>query len=148
MATNTTDTADTTWRSHLLTSGADIRALLERTHRIAVLGIKPDPMQPAHYVPEYAQRAGYEIVPVPVYYPDMTDVLGEPFNRSPGLYLPASARNAIATRFAVPPTSPSTSTTSSPSAPRPSGCSSASATTKSPSASRAKASTSCRTSVC
>ena len=82
MATNTTDTADTTWRSHLLTSGADIRALLERTHRIAVLGIKPDPMQPAHYVPEYAQRAGYEIVPVPVYYPEMTEVLGEPVYRT------------------------------------------------------------------
>ena len=85
MATNTTDTAnaaDTSWRSHLLTSGADIRALLERTHRIAVLGIKPDPMQPAHYVPEYAQRVGYEIVPVPVYYPEMTEVLGEPVYRT------------------------------------------------------------------
>ena len=75
-----TDSAD--WRSHLLTSSADIRALLERTLRIAVLGIKPDPMQPAHYVPEYAQRAGYDIVPVPVYYPDMTEVLGEPVYRT------------------------------------------------------------------
>lgn len=73
---------DTDWRSHLLTSSADIRALLERTHRIAVLGIKPDAAQPAHYVPEYAQRAGYDIVPVPVYYPDMTEVLGEPVYRT------------------------------------------------------------------
>jgi predicted CoA-binding protein len=77
-----TDSRDTDWRSHLITSSADIRALLERTHRIAVLGIKPDPMQPAHYVPEYAQRAGYEIIPVPVYYPDMTEVLGEPVYRT------------------------------------------------------------------
>lgn len=77
-----TDQTDTDWRSHLLTSGADIRALLERTHRIAILGIKPDPSQPAHYVPEYAQRAGYDIVPVPVYYPDMTELLGEPIHRT------------------------------------------------------------------
>jgi predicted CoA-binding protein len=82
MATDSSATGSTDWRSHLLTSSADIRALLERTRRIAVLGIKPDPIQPAHYVPEYAQRAGYEIVPVPVYYPDMTEVLGEPVYRT------------------------------------------------------------------
>ena len=51
--------------------------LLESTHRIAVLGIKPDAQQPAFYVPEYAQQAGYEIVPVPVYYPELTEMLGE-----------------------------------------------------------------------
>jgi predicted CoA-binding protein len=65
------------WREHLLGRPEQIKRLLENTHRIAVLGIKPDPSQPAHYVPEYAQRAGYEIVPVPVYYPELTDVLGE-----------------------------------------------------------------------
>lgn len=80
MATDTDSGAD--WRAHLLESRAQIRDLLERTHRIAVLGIKPDPAQPAHYVPEYAQRAGYDIVPVPVYYPDMTEVLGEPVYRT------------------------------------------------------------------
>jgi uncharacterized protein len=26
---------------------------------------------PAHYVPAYLQRVGYEVVPVPVYYPDV-----------------------------------------------------------------------------
>ena len=71
-----------TWQSHLLTTQEQIRDLLERSHRVAVLGIKPDPSQPAYYVPEYAQRAGYEIIPVPVYYPDLTDVLGEPVHRS------------------------------------------------------------------
>ena len=65
------------WRAHLLDRPEEIKRLLENTHRIAVLGIKPDPDQPAHYVPEYAQRAGYQIVPVPVYYPEMTEVLGE-----------------------------------------------------------------------
>ena len=69
------------WRGHLLDRPEQIKRLLENTHRIAVLGIKPDPTQPAHYVPEYAQRAGYEIVPVPVYYPELTDVLGEKIYR-------------------------------------------------------------------
>jgi len=41
-----------------------------------VLGIKTDPSQPAHYVPDYAQHAGYEIVPVPVYYPELTEMFG------------------------------------------------------------------------
>jgi predicted CoA-binding protein len=64
------------WRGHLLERPEQIKRLLENTHRIAVLGIKPDPAQPAHYVPDYAQRAGYEIVHVPVYYPELTDMLG------------------------------------------------------------------------
>ena len=69
------------WRGHLLDRPEQIKRLLENTHRIAVLGIKPDPSQPAHYVPDYAQRAGYEIVPVPVYYPELTDMLGEKIYR-------------------------------------------------------------------
>jgi predicted CoA-binding protein len=64
------------WRGHLLERPEQIKRLLENTHRIAVLGIKPDPAQPAQYVPTYAQRAGYEIIPVPVYYPELTDMLG------------------------------------------------------------------------
>lgn len=65
------------WRRHLLESTSSIRALLERTRRIAVLGIKiPESAAPAYYVPAYAQRAGYEIVPVPVYYPEVTEILG------------------------------------------------------------------------
>lgn len=70
------------WRDRLLESPARIRALLERTRRIAVLGIKtPDSFQPAYYVPEYAHRAGYEIVPVPVYYPELTELFGSPVYR-------------------------------------------------------------------
>ena len=65
------------WRAHLLDTPAQIKKLLESTRRIAVLGIKPDPMQPAFYVPEYAQKAGYEIVPVPVYYKELTEMHGE-----------------------------------------------------------------------
>ena len=65
----------------LLESPADVQSLLERSRRIAVLGIKTEPVQPAHYVPQYAQRAGYEIIPVPVYYPDVTEILGQPVYR-------------------------------------------------------------------
>ena len=55
-----------------------IRAILERVRRIAVLGIKTaETGAPAFYVPEYAQRSGYEIIPVPVYFPDVMEILGE-----------------------------------------------------------------------
>lgn len=67
----------------IIDSDDDIGALLAQTKRIAVVGIKtPDTMQPAYYVPEYAQRAGYEIVPVPVYYPDVTEILGQKVYRT------------------------------------------------------------------
>lgn len=69
------DTTD--WRAHLLDKPEQIKRLLENTHRIAVLGIKPNPDAPAYYVPEYAQHAGYEIVPVPVYYKDLMEMHGE-----------------------------------------------------------------------
>ncbi len=73
---------DAAWRSHLIERAADIRALLERTRRIAVLGIKIESSgAPAFYVPEYAQQAGYEIVPVPVFYPEAVQILGEPVYR-------------------------------------------------------------------
>lgn len=68
---------DTDWRVHLIDDDDGIRRVLAGTRRIAVLGIKIDPDQPAYYVPQYAQDAGYEIVPVPVYYPDVTEILGE-----------------------------------------------------------------------
>lgn len=67
------------WRSHLIESTEAMRALLRRSRRIAVLGIKPESRadQPAFFVPAYTKEAGYEIVPVPVYYPDVTEILGE-----------------------------------------------------------------------
>ena len=69
------------WRSHLIDDDAGIRRILGETRRVAVLGIKIEPGQPANYVPAYAQRIGLEIVPVPVYYPDATEILGEPVYR-------------------------------------------------------------------
>lgn len=67
----------TDWRSHLIDDDAGIARVLAYTRRIAVLGIKMESSQPANYVPAFAQRAGLEIVPVPVYYPDATEILGE-----------------------------------------------------------------------
>lgn len=65
------------WQRLLIDDDDAIGRLLEDTHRIAVLGIKVEPEQPAHYVPAYAQRAGFEIVPVPVYYPNIVEILGQ-----------------------------------------------------------------------
>ena len=67
------------WKSNLVTSNAGIAEVLRGTKRVAVLGIKPETHsgQPAFYVSQYMQNAGYEIIPVPVYYRDVTEVLGE-----------------------------------------------------------------------
>lgn len=67
------------WRANILTTDAEIAELLRETKRIAVLGIKPEDHagQPAFYVPSAMQAAGCEIIPVPVYYPEVTEILGE-----------------------------------------------------------------------
>ena len=82
-ATTSAPTGDAGWRSHLVEDDAGIDRILQRSHRIAVLGIKTaETGQPAYYVPQYAQRVGYEIVPVPVYFPEITEILGEPVHRT------------------------------------------------------------------
>ena len=71
------------WRERLLDTPALLRALLERTNRIAVLGVKtPESGAPAYYVPDYAHRAGYDVIPVPVYYPEMRELFGNPVYRT------------------------------------------------------------------
>ena len=72
------------WRSNILTTDEKVRELLGETKRIAVLGIKPESHagQPAYYVPKYMADVGYEIVPVPVYYPEVTEIMGKPVYRS------------------------------------------------------------------
>ena len=72
------------WQRNLVTSDAEIAQLWRDTRRIAVLGIKTEAQagQPAFYVPDYLQRAGYEVIPVPVYYPDATEILGQPVYRT------------------------------------------------------------------
>jgi predicted CoA-binding protein len=84
MTTPTTPSQSESWRTHLIDDDAAIADLLRRTRRIAVLGIKTanEIGQPAYYVPQYAQRAGFEIVPVPVYYPEVIEILGQPVYRA------------------------------------------------------------------
>ncbi len=55
-----------------------MRALLSSARRIAVLGIKTEEQedQPAFSVPRYLDRAGFEVIPVPVYYPEVKTILG------------------------------------------------------------------------
>ncbi len=64
-------------------TAADIDVLLAGTRRVAVLGIKTEAQgdQPAFTVPEYLVAAGLEVVPVPVYYPAVTTILGAPVYR-------------------------------------------------------------------
>lgn len=77
-------------RDHLLENTAEIARVLDRVKRVAVIGIKPEEVGgPAFYVPELMQRVGYEIVPVPVYYPDITEILGVPIHRSLSTVSPA-----------------------------------------------------------
>lgn len=66
------------WKHNLIDSEEDIRALLARARRIAVLGMERDDKQdrPAYYVPKYLIKAGIEIVPVPVKYPGLESVAG------------------------------------------------------------------------
>ena len=72
------------WRNNLVTEREAIAPLVRACRRIAVLGIKTEAQrgEPAFYVPEYMARAGYDIVPVPVYYPEATEILGRPVYRT------------------------------------------------------------------
>jgi predicted CoA-binding protein len=76
-------TLNMNWRENILTTAEEIRELLANTKTIAVLGIKTEAQssQPAFYVPSYMQAAGFQIVPVPVYYPDVTHILGQQIYR-------------------------------------------------------------------
>jgi predicted CoA-binding protein len=66
------------WQDNLIVSTAQIRDLILQSKRIAVLGIKTEAQagQPAFYVPQYLVSAGFDVVPVPVYYPEVTEILG------------------------------------------------------------------------
>lgn len=71
------------WKSNLIDSNPGVLEILRQTKTIAVLGIKPESRsgQPAYYVPQFMAQRGYEIIPVPVYYPDVTEILGIPVFR-------------------------------------------------------------------
>ncbi|HEY1905557.1 MAG TPA: CoA-binding protein [Myxococcaceae bacterium] len=64
---------------HRLETEEAIRDLVKRIRRVAVLGIKTEEHsdQPAFYVPEYLHSVGIEVIPVPVYYPEVKEILGQ-----------------------------------------------------------------------
>lgn len=67
------------WKENLVNDSRGIAAMLKDTKTIAVLGIKPESHagQPAYYVAAHMDRAGYEVIPVPTYFPDVTQILGK-----------------------------------------------------------------------
>lgn len=72
------------WRGNLIEDDeARLLELLRSARRVAVLGIKTEAAsgQPAFYVPSALQQMGLEIVPVPVYYPDAVEILGQKIYR-------------------------------------------------------------------
>jgi predicted CoA-binding protein len=71
------------WKENLIEGDEDIRELILQSRRIAVLGIKTEAQadQPAFYVPKYLAASGFELIPVPVYYPEVTAILGQPVYR-------------------------------------------------------------------
>ncbi len=70
--------------ARIIEDEAGIAEIVKQAKRIAVLGIKTEAQegQPAYDVPAYLQRHGIEVVPVPVYYPDVTEILGQKVYRS------------------------------------------------------------------
>jgi predicted CoA-binding protein len=68
------------WRRNLIDGDEERLAdLLRSARRVAVLGIKTEAHsgQPAFYVAQALKQMGLQIVPVPVYFPDTTEILGE-----------------------------------------------------------------------
>jgi predicted CoA-binding protein len=55
-----------------------IRLLLEKTRRIAVVGLSPKPHRDSHRVARYLQERGYQVLPV---YPREELILGQPVFR-------------------------------------------------------------------
>ena len=71
------------WQDNLVTDARRLGEVVRSLKRVAVLGIKTENQadQPAFTVPRYLQSHGVEIVPVPVYYPEVTTILGQPVYR-------------------------------------------------------------------
>jgi predicted CoA-binding protein len=72
------------WKENLITDEQGIKAMLRDTRTIAVLGIKPEShaSQAAHYVAAHMLSEGYDIIPVPTYYPEVTKIFNRPVFRT------------------------------------------------------------------
>ena len=67
------------WKENLLEDDARIGALVKSARRVAVLGIKTEEKsdQAAYYVAKFVADHGGEVIPVPVFYPDLTEIMGK-----------------------------------------------------------------------
>ena len=72
------------WRANLVEGDAAVRDILRQSHRVAVLGIRPEShaRKPAHDVPKYLQAHGYEVIPVPTQERAGETLLGRPTYRT------------------------------------------------------------------
>jgi len=70
--------------ARIVTDEAGLSEVVRQSKRIAVLGIKTEAQadQPAFYVAEYLKGQGLEVIPVPVYYPEVTTILGQKVYRT------------------------------------------------------------------
>ena len=71
------------YRQNIVEDGAGVADLIRSSRRVAVLGIKTEAQadQPAFYVADYLAKAGVDVIPVPVYYPEVKQILGRPVFR-------------------------------------------------------------------
>jgi len=72
------DAASEAVQRNLIEDEARVEELIRSSHRVAVLGIKTEAQssQAAFYVPAFLKQAGVEVIPVPVYYPEVREILG------------------------------------------------------------------------
>lgn len=70
------------WQKNIIGTDDEVRELLRATKTVAVIGIKMEEDRPAYYVPKYMQDAGCKVIPVPVFYPEATEIMGEKVYRS------------------------------------------------------------------
>ena len=71
------------YRQNLVEDEGRVAELIRSSRRVAVLGVKTEAQQDqaAFYVADYLARAGVDVVPVPVYYPEVKEILGRPVFR-------------------------------------------------------------------
>ena len=96
----------TEWKTNLITDSKGILDVIRETKTIAVLGIKPESHagQAAFYVSAHMAEAGYDIIPVPVYYPEVTEILGKPvFRKLAGIGRPIDMVNVFRRPSDIPP---------------------------------------------
>ncbi len=74
----------TDWKENIVDDESGLQQLLAETHRIAVLGIRSEDFvyRPAHFVAAYLVDEGFDVIPVPVYEPEVTRILNRPVYRN------------------------------------------------------------------